>query len=233
MKPISTRWLALQIGTCLFVGGMLIYSATRQAKGPKREDVNLADAALQDLEKRGYQPLSGPLDAILKDTTQKAVPTQTHPLLGQSAPDFKLVDTDGESFHLSERLKSSAVVLVFYYGYACDHCVSQLFGLNKDLDQFRELGATVVAVSADPAELTRKRFKQYGAFAFPVLSDSDHAVAKLFGTYIPPAKPDEDGELSHGTFVIDQRGIVVWANRGDQPFTHNRTLLLKLHLASR
>ena len=29
----------------------------------------------------------------------------------------------------------------------------------------------------------------------------------------------------HGTFVIDRQGKVIWTNRGDSPFTENRTLL--------
>ena len=46
-------------------------------------------------------------------------------------------------------------MLVFYYGYHCNHCVKQLFGLHDDIERFRALGATVVAVSADLPETTR------------------------------------------------------------------------------
>jgi peroxiredoxin len=119
--------------------------------------------------------------------------------------------------------------LVFYYGYYCNHCVSQLFALNKDVAKFNELGATVLAVSADPSEQTRKRFKEYGAFGFPVLSDPSNAAARKYGAYIPSTKPGEDGDLLHGTFVIDRAGRVTWANRGDVPFTENHTLLIELY----
>ncbi|MBY0461403.1 MAG: peroxiredoxin family protein, partial [Gemmataceae bacterium] len=64
---------------------------------------------------------------------------------------------------------------------------------------------------------------------FPVLSDPSNAVATKYGTYTPSAKPGEDGDLLHGTFVIDRKGRVVWANRGDGPFTENHTLLVELH----
>ena len=50
------------------------------------------------------------------------------------------------------------MVLVFYYGYHCNHCVGQLFALHDDISKFRELGAEVVAVSADPPEWTRERW---------------------------------------------------------------------------
>jgi peroxiredoxin len=130
-------------------------------------------------------------------------------------------------------LTEGPVVLVFYYGYTCNHCVSQLFGLSKDIEKFRELGAQVVAVSADPLELTRERYEKYGAFAFPVLSDQGNAVAQKYGTFIPSPKKGEDGDLAHGTFVISRQGKIVWANRGDGPFTENRTLLVEVHRCER
>src|SRR5262249_37478050 len=122
-----------------------------------------------DLEKRGYKPLSGELDKLVKDPSFTPQATQVHVLLGKAAPGFTLLDTDGIEWSMPSR-KPGLLVLVFYYGYGCDHCVSQLFALSKDLPRFRALGAEVVAVSADPREDTVAKFKQYGAFAFPVLS---------------------------------------------------------------
>ena len=228
----STRWprwavalgvLCLLVGTALAVG---LLQRDRHQTNPEQPD--LAQEAQADLDRRNYKPLSGPLEALLADATYKPIPTQAHPLLGQQAPDFSLADTDGKPWTLSDKLKEGPVVLVFYYGYHCNHCVSQLFGLHKDIAHFRELGAAVVAVSADPPELTRERYKKYGAFGFPVLSDPSNGVATKYGTYTPSAKPGEDGDLLHGTFVIDRTGRVLWANRGDGPFTENRTLLVEL-----
>lgn len=234
-KPVSSQWMILQGATFLLVGGVLAFSAIRhqRAESAPAPEPDLARQALEHLDRRKYAPLSDSLETLVSDSRYKPVPTQTHPLLGQPAPDFTLPDTDGANRRLADEWKQRPVVLVFYYGYACDHCVSQLFALNKDLDKFRELGATVWAVSADPPELTRKRFKQYGAFGYPVLSDPDHAVATLYGTYRPNPKPGEDGDMMHGTFLIDRSGRLVWANRGEQPFTENQSLLIHLHRSAR
>jgi peroxiredoxin len=136
-----------------------------------------------------------------------------------------LPDLKGQEWSLALGLKEGPIVLVFYYGYHCDHCVSQLFALDKDLAKFHELGVQVVAISADPPELTRERSKKYGAFGFPVLSDRENKVARKYETYIPNPAADKEGDLVHGTFVIAQNGQVAWVNRGDGPFTENRTLL--------
>lgn len=227
----TSKWMIVQALTCVLVGGVLAFGAIRHRRAePVREtEPDLGQQALAHLEQRNYRPLSEALEVLVNDKSYKPLPTQVHPLLGQPAPDFTLPDTDGANRVLAEELKERPVVLVFYYGYACDHCVSQLFALNKDLEKFRELGATVWAISADPPELTRKRFKQYGAFGYPVLSDPDHAVATRYATYLPNPMPGEDGDMMHGTFLINRSGRVIWTNRGDQPFTENRTLLVELH----
>jgi peroxiredoxin len=102
-----------------------------------------------------------------------------------------LYDHHNHKRSLKELLEKGPVVLVFYYGYFCDHCVSQLFALQADIKYFHDLGAEVVAISPDTPEITRERYKEYGAFDFPVLSDPDNKVAELFGVNIPP---ESDGE---------------------------------------
>jgi peroxiredoxin len=227
-----SRWPVVAGVVCLLAGiGLAVGLVYRERHPTPPLPGDLAGEAQADLDRRNYRPLSGPLEALLNDPDYKSVPTQAHPLLGQPAPDFTLSDAaTGAPWHLAEKLKDGPVVLVFYYGYICDHCVSQLFALNKDIEKFRELGATVVAVSVDPVEQTRERFKQYGAFEFAVLSDPANTTATRYGTYTPGPK-NLDGNLMHGTFVIDRTGRMVWANRGDGPFTQNRTLLIEARRA--
>jgi len=216
--------LALLGAGLLFAGGMLAFAYLRFSDtGP-----DLAKEARDDLDSRGYKPLSGTLGALLNDASVPSIPTQADPLLNRPAPDFTLDDTDGKTWPLQTALEAGPVVVVFYYGYHCNHCVSQLFALDKDLERFRDLGATVVAISADEPVLTRERFKKYGAFHFPVLSDPGYKIAEAYGTFAPSKKEGEDGNQLHGTFVLDRHGKVVWANRGEGPFTHNLTLLREI-----
>lgn len=136
--------------------------------------------------------------------------TQPHPLLDQVAPGLTLQDHRGQPWGLQGRLARGPVVLVFYLGYVCNACVHDLFELNADLSRFHSLGAEVVAVSGDTPGLTRRRFEQYGAFAFPVLSDPGHAVARAYGTF-RPATASRPEDLLHGTFLIGRDGRVHWA----------------------
>jgi thioredoxin-dependent peroxiredoxin len=146
------------------------------------------------------------------------------PLVGKTAPDFELIDTDGHRVSLHDLRHDGPVVVVFYYGYYCSHCVAQLFALEEDLPKFAKAGAHVVALSADPPETTAARFKQYGRFHFPVLSDRANKVAEQFGVYTR-ARGDHEEDLKHGTFVIDSSGRIVWGVAGDRPFVDNQYLL--------
>jgi peroxiredoxin len=194
----------------------------------EKPTANLAGQANADLEARNFKPLSGSVQALIADKSKPSIPTQSHPLLFMEAPDFTLADVEGADFHLAKEAEGAPIVLVFYYGYSCSHCVSQLFGLAKDIGIFRELGAKVIAISPDSKELTKERYAEYGTFPFRVLSDPGNKVAQLYSTYIPAKNPMDDGELMHGTFVIFPGGKVIWANRGDEPFTNNLTLIRTL-----
>jgi peroxiredoxin len=227
-KP-SFRGSFLFVGVLMILGvGCLAFAAWRIIRpADAKPESNLAQEAEADLAKRGFQALSSPLQELLQDANYKTVATETHNLLYEEAPKFALSDTEGQEWSLSSALSKGPVVLVFYYGYHCNHCVSQLFGLNKDLEKFRELGVQVVAISPDSAELTKKRYKKYGAFAFPVLSDPGNKVAQEYLVYQPSKVAGQEGTLLHGTFVINRKGKIIWANRGEEPFTQNQTLLIE------
>jgi len=196
------------------------------APTPEQRDVAAEAKALVRQNKPA--PLSESMEKLLAEAAQQHVASQPHPLLEKPAPDFTRPDVYGNAWTLHEALQRGPVVLIFYYGYHCNHCVSQLFDANEDYLRFRELGAEVVALSGDDSDLTRKRYQQYGAFSFPVLADPGNKLAQLYGVF-HPAENGKPQQLDHGTFIIDANGIVRWAATGDTPFSDNRTLLWELN----
>jgi peroxiredoxin Q/BCP len=196
--------------------------ATDRYLGP-----DLASAAQAYVRMRKEAPLSEPLRQLLADGNFTPQSTQDHPLLGQAAPNFSLLDDGSRPVELASLHQDGPVVIIFYYGYFCSHCVAQLFAVNEDLALFRELGARVVAVSADPPELTAKRYAEFGRFGFTVVADPDNRVAEQFRIYRPPTA-EQAGFLKHATFIVDAEGKVRWANAGADPFLDNKTLLVEL-----
>lgn len=217
--------LALLVAGAVSYGFWSYLDAARRRL--ERGGDNLAAEAKEFLEERNVQPLKAPLETIVEAPKSSFVPSQAHPLLGKAVPDFELLDSEGRAWRLSELQREGPVLLIFYYGYFCSHCVSQLFAVHEDIARFRELGARVIAVSPDPPATTRERFKTYGAFAFPVLSDPGNRIAALYGAYAP-AKAGGKEQLLHGSFVLGKDGVATWCATGELPFTDNATLLHEL-----
>ena len=188
------------------------------SSGDVRKD---AEAYLEAVQ---TQKLTEGLSVILADSCFKAAESQPNELLNQPAPEFALPDDANATQKLSVFNKNRPVVVVFYLGYGCSHCVAQLLALDKDLHYFRELDADIVAISSDAPEHTAEKYKEYGRFEFPVLADVDYAVSKKWGVY-QPETDEESAFMNHGTFVVDRNGKVIWGTQGAEPFLDNKTLL--------
>ena len=125
--------------------------------------------------------------------------------VGDKAPDFSLPGTGDRSYSLSQ-YAGQTVVLVFYPGDDTPVCTKQLNCYNNELAQFTDVGAQVLAVSAQDMA-SHERFATKHGFQFPLLSDTDKAVAGLYGTLGPLGFP------RRSVFVIDSQGIVRYAHR--------------------
>ncbi|MFO0978763.1 MAG: peroxiredoxin family protein [Planctomycetaceae bacterium] len=182
---------------------------------------NDAEAYLQAAQ---INKLTDGLSVILADPEFRPQPSQSLPLIQVSAPDFQLPDDQKALQQLTKLGKDRPTIVVFYLGYGCSHCVAQLLALDKDRHYFRELDADIVAISSDSPEHTAEKFREYGRFGFPVLSDADYSVSTQWGVYTP-ATEEKDEFMLHGTFIVDRTGKVIWGETGREPFLDNKTLL--------
>lgn len=231
--PRAALLLAALLLAGVFVGAVTLLLRLAQPGRPRGPD--LAEGAKRLVERAGHAPLSEPLRNILETRRLWREPSQPHPLVGKPAPRFTLPGVDGKPVALDDLLKKGPVVVVFYYGYYCDHCVAQLFALERDRRYFEELGVTLLALSPDPSAETAAKYKEYagkgGAFGFPVLADAGNKTATRYGTFRPQAAEKPELHL-HGTFVIDKGGTVRWAATGPNPYTNNRGLLCEAAAAA-
>ena len=130
---------------------------------------------------------------------------------GDKAPDFTLLDQNGESFTLSKSLKQrKAKHLVFFYPKAdTPGCTAQACGLR---DIAGDIGGTaVIGISPDPPKKQAKFDEKYG-LGFGLLADEDHAVADAYGAW---GEKSMYGKKYMGivrsAFLIDEKGKVIEA----------------------
>jgi peroxiredoxin Q/BCP len=101
---------------------------------------------------------------------------------GDKAPDFTLLDQNGQPFSLSKSLKARKVLhfVYFYPKASTPGCTTQACGMR---DIAGEVGDTVIlGMSPDKPSAQSKFDEKYG-LGFPLLADEDHAVAEAYGVW--------------------------------------------------
>jgi len=137
------------------------------------------------------------------------------------APKLQVVDRSGKSVGL-QNYKGKNVILVFFLGDACVHCVGQLKSLNDRSSEFDDQNTVVLAVcSESPEKLKASKALDQANIKF--LSDKAHENARRFSSY----DDFEDMEL-HSTILIDKAGRVRWKRTGGDPFTNLDFLMKEL-----
>ncbi|MBK6328093.1 MAG: thioredoxin-dependent thiol peroxidase [Chloroflexi bacterium] len=101
--------------------------------------------------------------------------------IGELAPEFELTSAENERVKLSD-FRGQRVVLFFYPKAATPGCTTQACGFRDNYAVITEHNATVVGISPDePPALAKWKSEEH--FPYPLLSDSDHAVAEAYGAW--------------------------------------------------
>ena len=98
---------------------------------------------------------------------------------GDKAPDFTLLDQNEQEFSLAAQ-KGHKVLVYFYPKADTPGCTTQACGLR---DVLGDIGDTVVVGISPDKPGKQKRFDDKYGLGFPLLSDTDHAVAESYGSW--------------------------------------------------
>jgi len=113
------------------------------------------------------------------------------------ASDFNLRDLSGKEVKLSDF--RGKVVLLNFFATWCGSCVWEMPEMEKLYRAYKDRGFTVLAVSLDFAGPEKvKKFAEQRNLTFPIVMDTDKAVAKEYGLVGPPL-----------SYLIDKKGRIV------------------------
>ena len=143
---------------------------------------------------------------------------------GDKAPDFTHPDQNGDPVTLS-KLRGKKVVLYFYPKADTPGCTAQACGVRDHRADYQHAGAVVLGVSPDAVKAVSKFDLKYG-LGFPLLADSDHAVAEAYGVWVEKSmygRKYMGNERS--TFVIDAEGKISEVLRKVKPGEHDELVL--------
>ena len=126
---------------------------------------------------------------------------------GQPAPGFSLSDQDGNVVKLSD-FKGRKVLLYFYPKADTPGCTTQSCAVRDARQEMKNLKVDVLGLSPD-APADQKKFDAKYSLGFPLLADTDHAVAEAYGAW---GEKTNYGKTYMGiirsAFLIDEKGKV-------------------------
>ena len=154
----------------------------------------------------------GRMTATVHDSAQAPVYARLQE--GSDAPDFTLpaiVPGTAENglINLSDVLEDGRrVVLYFYPAAMTPGCTTEACDFRDNLARLESQNVAVLGVSKDSLEKLRK-FAEHDHLTFPLLSDPDLTVHKLYGAY---GEKKLYGKVSMGvvrsTYIIDENGVI-------------------------
>ncbi len=120
--------------------------------------------------------------------------------IGDLAPDFKLPDSDGKAWQLSEH-RGKVVALVFYPKDETPVCTKQMCSMRDNWSDYEALGAEVVAISVGSVK-QHKLFAEHYNLPQTLLADEKGEVTKLMNV------KSLFGGSQRAVIVIDKQGLI-------------------------
>jgi glutaredoxin-dependent peroxiredoxin len=125
--------------------------------------------------------------------------------VGSAAPDFTLMNQDRQPVTLSAQ-RGHPVVLAFFPAAFSSVCTKELCTFRDRLSTLNAAQARVFGISVDTF-FTLKAFQSDQGLTFPLLSDFNKDVIRLYAVY-NPAMIGLKGIAKRAVFVVDAGGII-------------------------
>ncbi len=128
--------------------------------------------------------------------------------IGQRAPGFSLPDYDKQERSLAEFVEKGVVALAFFPFAFSGVCDKEMCTFRDGLSKISGVGGQVAGISVDSL-FTLKVFAQTYGLQFPLLSDFNKKVTKLYDVLQDPwVGFGYRGVAKRSVFVIDGKGIL-------------------------
>ena len=123
--------------------------------------------------------------------------------IGRPAPDFTLPGIENgvrRDYTLSE-YRGRKVVLAFYPGDNTPGCTRQMCSYRDNLSDLTATGAVLLGISPQDVD-SHEAWAKKRNLQFPLLADTDRAVAKAYGVAAPLIG------IRRSVFVVDGEGVL-------------------------
>lgn len=115
--------------------------------------------------------------------------------IGDNAPDFSLVDLNGETHKLSD-YKGQGVLLNFW-GTWCKPCKKEMPAINNQYKQFKDQGVQILGINIAQSNLEVSSYADKLGVEFPIAIDKTKSVMRAYNVDPLPTTVliDKDGKI--------------------------------------
>ncbi len=127
---------------------------------------------------------------------------------GAMAPDFELLNQNGDKVKLSSFKGEKNVVVYFYPKASTPGCTTQACGIRDSKQAFADVNTVVLGLSPDPVDKIAK-FVDKQDLNFNLLSDEGHKVADQYGVWqLKKFMGKEYMGIVRSTFIVNKQGYI-------------------------
>ena len=135
------------------------------------------------------------------------------------APDFTLLDLDGNEVRLSEF--RDKVVLINFWTTWCPPCRAEMPEIESLYQEYKDKGLVIIGIDIGEPEARVRQFVQRGGYSWTFVLDSNGAVMADYKIRKIPT-----------SFFIDRKGVIQAENIGAMTKQGMEAILAELLLAS-
>ncbi|MDX1948355.1 MAG: peroxiredoxin [Pirellulaceae bacterium] len=142
--------------------------------------------------------------------------------VGDQAPEFSMVGSDGKTYKLSDFKGKSAVVIAWYPRAFTGGCTKECKAFKEQGSSIRAYNVAYFTASNDPVEKNTE-FAKSLSVDYPILSDPDSSVATAYGVLNPERKA-----AFRWTFYIGEDGKILAIDKMVKTESHGEDVAKRL-----
>lgn len=142
--------------------------------------------------------------------------------VGDPAPAFSLVGTDGKTYKLEDFKGKQAVVVAWFPKAKTGGCTAECKSMREYGKDLKKLNVAYFTASVDTPEFN-KEFADELKVDYPILSDPSKEVAKAYGVV-----HDKRAVPERWTYYIGPNGKILYIDKMVKTATHGKDMAAKL-----
>ena len=138
------------------------------------------------------------------------------PNVGDTAPDFELVNEEMKSMKLSD-INDKKVILAFFPAAESPVCTTEMCNFRDNLSDLNKKNAQIIGISVD-GPFANKIFKENRHLNFPLLSDYNREVIKKYNVVMKDLASLKDyNAAKRAIFILDKDKKIQYKWVSDNP----------------